>query len=68
MLVVSRQRVVDEIEEVDGRIWREAVLPDSEADFVGQALERGECGRRLGEHIVRCRTSENNKRREKVRA
>ena len=39
VLVVSRQRVVNEIEEVDGRTRREAVLLDSKADFVRQTLE-----------------------------
>jgi len=39
VLVVLRQRAVDEIEEVDSRTRREAFLPDSEADFVGQTLE-----------------------------
>ena len=42
--MVSRKQGVDEIKEVDSQTRQEAVLPDSEADFVGQTLEQVERG------------------------
>ena len=52
--------VNNDVEEVNGWVWREAVLPNSKADFSGKALERMEVGRLniLGDslgHLAGCR-------------